>query len=327
MPSSPGVNAAALAQNEEKDTPASTQPAGAASTARAGSTPGRRTANHAEIARELTARPYVWGTVSTYPAAYVVAQIARRIREASGRYHVYGPAGSFETRATPVEDGTRLEARYVRGIARPLRGLIHGTPDTRPAPAGLGQVWPDAVPVLSSPTGPNGTPMTAPASALPHDPYITAVCEALDKAGLEVKDGRTDDCETRGTYCYLNAVIELDMLATGLQQEWPHGLLLIWEWHSGREADLGEPERGPQWSFAELNGDGSNHYPTGLPVYGYASPAAVVDAARKVISQEIQPGSPNGLGQWRGWDGGIIGDSWGQADELESAAAAWDAQE
>lgn len=119
-----------------------------------GTTPERRTANHAEIARELTARPYVWGTVSTYPAAYVVSQIARRIREASGRYHVYGPAGSFETRATPVEDGTLLEARYVRGIARPLRGLIHGSPDTgrdtggqRPpvVPAGTAMVWPDAL--------------------------------------------------------------------------------------------------------------------------------------------------------------------------------------
>ncbi|MGY1498590.1 hypothetical protein ACW4TU_18655 [Streptomyces sp. QTS52] len=292
-----------------------------------GTTPQRRTANHPQIAKELTARPYEWGAVATYPAAYVAASTASHIRNAQRGFHVYGPAGSFETRATRVEDGTLLEARYVRGIARPLNGLIQGTADTQPAPAGPGQVWPDAVPVLSPPIGSNGTPMTTPAPALPHDPYITAVCEALDKAGLEVKDGRTDDCETRGTYCYLNAVIELDMLTTGLQQEWPHGLLLIWEWHTGRETEQGEPERGPQWSFAELKADGSNEYPTDLPVEGYASPAAVVEAARKVISQEIQAGSFHNLGQWRGWDGGIIGDSWEQADELESAAAAWDAEE
>jgi hypothetical protein len=164
-------------------------------------------------------------------------------------------------------------------------------------------------------------------NTLPHDPYITAVCEALDKAGLEVKDGRTDDCETRGTYCYLNAVIELDMLSTGLQDEWPHGLLLIWEWHTGIEAEYGEPDRGPQWLFAELNEDGSNAYPTTLPVYGYAAPAAIVEAARKVIDRTIQPGSSPNFGQWRGWDDGIIGDSWKGADELEAACTAWSAEE
>ncbi|MEV5368954.1 hypothetical protein ACF09G_12915 [Streptomyces albogriseolus] len=162
---------------------------------------------------------------------------------------------------------------------------------------------------------------------LPHDPYIEAVCNALDEAGPEVKDGHTDDCETRGTYCYLNAVIELDLLTVGLQEEWPHGLLLIWEWHTGREAHLGEPERGPVWKFAELNEDGSNAYPTDLPVYGYASPAAIVEAIRKVISREIEPGSHFNLGQWRGWTGGIIGDSWEHADQLEAACVAWDRQE
>ena len=162
---------------------------------------------------------------------------------------------------------------------------------------------------------------------LPHDDYIEAVCEALDKAGPEVKDGRTDDCETRGTYCYLNAVIELDMLTVGLQEEWPHGLLLIWEWHTGAEADQGEPDKGPRWQFAELKEDGSNEYPTDLPVYGYASPAAVVDAVRKVLSREIEPGSHFNLGQWRGWEGGIIGDTWERHAELDAACQAWGAEE
>lgn len=162
---------------------------------------------------------------------------------------------------------------------------------------------------------------------LPHDPYITAVCEALDATGPQVKDGRTSDSETRGTYCYLEAVIDLDPITVGLQEEWPHGLLLIWEWHTGAEAEQGEPDKGPQWLFAEMNEDGSNEYPTDLPVYGYADPAAVAEAARKVISQEIQAGSFHNLGQWRGWGGGIIGGSWEQAAELDAACEAWGAKE
>lgn len=162
---------------------------------------------------------------------------------------------------------------------------------------------------------------------LPHEDYITAVCEALDKAGPEAMDARTDDCETRGTYCYLNAVIHLDMLTVGLQEEWPHGLLLIWEWHTGIEAEYGEPEKGPVWQFAERKDDGSNEYPTDLPVAGYASPAAIVDATRKVIDRKIQAGGPFSYGQWRGWDGGIIGDLWDQADQLNAACEAWGAKE
>lgn len=169
----------------------------------------------------------------------------------------------------------------------------------------------------------------------PHDPYITAVCNALTAADIPVTDGRTDDCETRGTYCYLNAVIDLDPSGTRdldaddipVGTSWPNGLLLIWEWHTGIEADQGEPERGPQWQFAELKDDGSTEYPTDLPVYGYASPAAIVDAARKVISREIQPGSFYSYGQWRGWDGGLVGDSWEQADTLNAACEAWAADE
>jgi hypothetical protein len=168
---------------------------------------------------------------------------------------------------------------------------------------------------------------------LPHDPYITAVCDALTAAGLEPTDHTwTDDCETRGTYCYLNAVITLDpsgTLASGDEDArdtaaWPHGLLLIWEWHTGIED--GEPERGPQWLFAELKGDGSNEYPTGLPVEGYASPAAVVEAARKVIAREIGAGSFYGCGAPK-WDGGVIGGTWERHAELDAACEAWGAEE
>jgi hypothetical protein len=169
---------------------------------------------------------------------------------------------------------------------------------------------------------------------LPHDPYITTVCDALTAAGLELTDQCwTDDGETRGMYCYLNAVVTLDPSGTIAADEqadggadWPHGLLLIWEWHTGIEEEDGEPEKGPIWLFAELKADGSNEYPTSLPVHGYASPAAIVEAARKVINREIGAGHFHNGGQAK-WDGGIIGDSWERADELEAACEAWGAEE
>ncbi|MEV8396097.1 hypothetical protein ACFVAF_34655 [Streptomyces sp. NPDC057596] len=166
---------------------------------------------------------------------------------------------------------------------------------------------------------------------LPHDPYITAVCEALTAAGLELTDHCwTDDCETRGTYCYLNAVITLDPSGTITSGDenakdaaaWPHGLLLLWEWHTGIEAEDGEPERGPLWQFAELKEDGSSAYPTSLPVYGYASPAAIVEAARKVVAREIKPNPYSMFGEVI-WDGGIIGDTWERHAELDAACEAW----
>ena len=170
---------------------------------------------------------------------------------------------------------------------------------------------------------------------LPHDPYITAVCDALTTAGLELTDHCwTDDCETRGTYCYLNAVITLDPSGTITSGDedardavaWPHGLLLIWEWHTGIEAEHGEPDKGPQWLFAGLKDDGSTEYPTDLPVYGYASPAAVVEAARKVISREIGAGGFYNYGAPK-WDGGVIGGSWESHAELDAACEAWGADE
>jgi hypothetical protein len=177
--------------------------------------------------------------------------------------------------------------------------------------------------------------MTEPRT-LPHDPYITAVCDALTAAGLEPGDDTwLSDAETRGTYCYLGAVITLDPSGTRdpfdydtktAAADWPCGLILTWEWHTGIEEGYGVPERGPVWEFAEVKADGSNAYPTQLPVYGYASPAAVVEAARKVIDHQIGAGDFYNLGQPR-WDGGIIGDSWDHADTLDAACETWAAKE
>jgi hypothetical protein len=168
--------------------------------------------------------------------------------------------------------------------------------------------------------------MTTAPRTLPHDDYIEAVWTALDNAGLPTEDFRTDDCETRGTHCYLNAVIELDFQQTSHAEDWPHGLLLIWEWHTGFEAEYGEPDRGPQWLFAEIvEPHGESRMPTSLPVYGYASPAAVVEAARKVVFRKIRPTSFDGGPS--SWTSHPIGDSWEHADELDAACEAWGTDE
>lgn len=175
--------------------------------------------------------------------------------------------------------------------------------------------------------------MTAPSRTLPHDPYIRAVTDALTAAGLEPTEQWTDDSDSRGTYCYLNAVVTLDPSGTNdldldldeipAGTTWPHGLLLIWEWHTGIED--AEPERGPRWQFAELKKDGRNEHPTVLPVAGYASPDAVVDAVRKVVAREIRPTSfDGGLSDWRG---ALIGRSWQHAEQFDTACQAWGANE
>jgi hypothetical protein len=158
------------------------------------------------------------------------------------------------------------------------------------------------------------------------DKYIGAVIDALTAAGLEPPEFWTSDGETKGVFCYLNAIITLDPSGTHDLDDipedatWPHGLILSWEWHTGLED--GGPEEGPLWEFAELKSDGSNEYPTGLPVHGYASPAAIVEAARKVITREIGAGHFHNFGLAK-WDGGIIGTPWEHADQVDASCKDW----
>jgi hypothetical protein len=167
---------------------------------------------------------------------------------------------------------------------------------------------------------------------LPQDPYTEAVTTALAEAGLTPADYWSSDGETVGIYCYLNTVITLDPSGTyDLPREdipddaqWPNGLLLIWEWHSGRED--GGPERGGLWMFAELRERGSNEYPTWLPVDGVAAPEAVVEAARKVIDRRIKPGHFYNGGMPSGQTD-LDARRWADADQLEAAAAAWDTED
>ena len=143
---------------------------------------------------------------------------------------------------------------------------------------------------------------------LPHDVYLTQVYLALTDVGLDPDHHTLDDCDTRGTHRYLRG-----MLHQPPYRRWPHGLLLIWEWHTGIEADQGEPERGPVLLWAALQADGSNSEPALLPVDGYANPVQVAAAAGELVDTgaavKARPG------RWHG------------ADVLDAACEAWGAEE
>ncbi|MDW6058048.1 hypothetical protein SAZ11_08095 [Streptomyces sp. FXJ1.4098] len=149
---------------------------------------------------------------------------------------------------------------------------------------------------------------------LPHDPYITAIVDALTTAGFTPADNFTDDSDTSGSHFYLRAVITLDPDTSGIDpQRWPHGLILIWEWHTGIEVADGEPERGPTWEWARLvDSHGQCGERAALTAVGYASPAYVVESVRALIERRNQS-TPVEL--------------WEHAMELDAACAAWGAAE
>lgn len=144
---------------------------------------------------------------------------------------------------------------------------------------------------------------------LPHDPYITAVTEALTAAGLPPADQFTDDCDTSGSHRYLRAVITLHPD----EEHWPHGLVLIWEWHTGIEAGFGEPERGPSWALAVLaDRHGQIRERQAFTVLGYPTPRYVVESVRALAARRNQ---------------NMPAERWDQAHALDAACEAWGAAE
>jgi hypothetical protein len=143
---------------------------------------------------------------------------------------------------------------------------------------------------------------------LPHDLYLTQVYSALYDVGLDPDSHTLDDCDTRGTYRYLRG-----MFHHPPYQRWPHGLLLIWEWHTGIEADQGEPQRGPMWLWAALRPDGSNSEPVPLPIDGYANPAQVAASFDELV--QTASALKRRPGRWRG------------AEVLDADCAAWAAEQ
>lgn len=150
-------------------------------------------------------------------------------------------------------------------------------------------------------------------NTLPHDAYIDAVRNTLEEVGLDPADITLDDCDTRGLYRYLRALLRFTPEDTHgvTTAQWPHGLLLIWEWHPGIED--GEAERGPVWLWATGLPDGSNILPAPMPVDGVANPIQVAWALAELINHG-RPGRQR-IGRWDG------------ADELESACEEWGVKE
>ncbi|MEH0552539.1 hypothetical protein [Streptomyces sp. B21-101] len=148
---------------------------------------------------------------------------------------------------------------------------------------------------------------------LPHDPYITAVCDALTAAGLTPADAFTDDSDTSGSHNYLRAVITLDDSSGIPARRWPHGLILIWEWHTGIEAADGEPERGPSWEWARLvDPHGQCGEREAFTALGYPSPGYVVESVRALVERRNQS---------------VPAERWERHVELDAACEAWGAAE
>lgn len=147
---------------------------------------------------------------------------------------------------------------------------------------------------------------------LPHDPYITAICDALTAAGLEPADAWTSDAESCGLYQYLSAVITLDPDTSGIPAaRWPDGLILCWAWHTGIED--GEPERGPVWEWARLvDSHGQCGELEPFTALGYPSPAYVVESVRALIERRNQA---------------TPAERWERHAELDAACEAWGAEE
>lgn len=151
---------------------------------------------------------------------------------------------------------------------------------------------------------------------LPHDEYIAATCDALTRASLTPADAFTDDSDTSGSYRYLRAVITLDDSSSISAARWPHGLILIWEWHTGAEAADGEPDRGPSWEWARLvdeHGQCGQREP--LTAVGYASPAYLVESVRALAERRNQSAPAE---RWERADGLIAAcETWGVEETAE----------
>jgi hypothetical protein len=121
-----------------------------------------------------------------------------------------------------------------------------------------------------------GIPVTD-TRTLPHDDYIRAVEAALADAKM-VPERADTFVEDSYDVPYLRAVITLTPETFGIPAErYPHGLILIWDWHTGRDQDY---DRGAAWQWARLNEDGSNRFPyEPLPVPGWVAPAMLTAAA------------------------------------------------
>ncbi|MEU9400595.1 hypothetical protein [Streptomyces sp. NPDC048242] len=144
---------------------------------------------------------------------------------------------------------------------------------------------------------------------LPHDPYITAVVDALTEAGLEPTSAETSDAESNrydasGLTTQLDALLVWDADTLGLNTVvHEDGIALIWE-HPAE-----------QWQWAPRKHHGELQWePEFLPLHRWADPAAVVAVVRILLA---------GLGLTGGEDPRL----WVNFIAVSEAVAAWEAQE
>jgi len=110
---------------------------------------------------------------------------------------------------------------------------------------------------------------------LPHAPYIDAIAAEFTDTAMTPEQA---DAFVEDSYDvpWLRGVITLTPETSGIPaNRYPHGLILIWDWHTGRDKYY---DRGPVWQWARLNEDGSNRDPEPLPVSGWVMPAMLAAA-------------------------------------------------
>jgi hypothetical protein len=144
---------------------------------------------------------------------------------------------------------------------------------------------------------------------LPHAPYIHAVEAALTEAKMQPEQ---TDAFVEDSYDapYLRGVITLTPETSGIPADrFPHGLILIWDWHTGRDQYY---TRGPVWQWARLNDDGSNRDPEPLPVPGWVAPEMLAGA----VATLAHTGTPTRM--TTGWHQHL-------REAVETAIEAWEA--
>ncbi|MFR9796153.1 hypothetical protein ACL02U_09655 [Streptomyces sp. MS06] len=141
---------------------------------------------------------------------------------------------------------------------------------------------------------------------LPHAPYITAIETALTEAQLTPEQA---DAFVEDSYDvpHLRGVITLTPETSGIPADrYPHGLILVWDWHTGRDDDH---DRGPAWQWARLREDGSCTWPhETLPVPGWVAPPMLAAAAATLA--HTGTATP-------------MGSLWRQRARTEQACEAW----
>ncbi|MEH0428810.1 hypothetical protein QBB34_21245 [Streptomyces stelliscabiei] len=150
--------------------------------------------------------------------------------------------------------------------------------------------------------------------ALPHDPYITAVVEALAAAGLEPTRAETSDTEINqyetgpdaGCTTQLQALLTWDGDAPGLNTDiHEDGLVLLWE----------HPAEQWQWAPRKRHGE-LEREPEFLPALRrWADPDLVVMVVRYLLASRPVLELP------------VTGPLWRDHEQAQAAVDAWAASE